>query len=72
MAPVQGHAIVQNEKLHEIDRLPPEAMTGPRPTRVRTTLRRDGLNTAWRLAITEAETRSGCAYPKPVEPEERP
>lgn len=28
MASVQGHAIVQNEKLHEIDRLTREAMSG--------------------------------------------
>lgn len=28
MASVQGHAIVQNEKLHEIDRLSREAMSG--------------------------------------------
>jgi hypothetical protein len=28
MASVQGHAVVQNEKLHEIDRLAREAMTG--------------------------------------------
>ena len=28
MASVQGHAIVQNEKLHEVDRLAREAMNG--------------------------------------------
>src|SRR5690606_24766270 len=28
MASVQGHALVQNEKLHEVDRLSREAMSG--------------------------------------------
>ena len=28
MASVQGHAIVQNEKLHEVDRLTREAVSG--------------------------------------------
>ena len=43
-----------------------EATTRPMPIGVKMTLRWDGLNTAWRLASTEAEAR---ACPMLVKPE---